>query len=317
MYKVLLVGGGHLGSRYLQGLVGEEIPLSITVIDPSTNSLQTCRERIHHINNHDKIVEFNSDINSIDREYDLCIVSTPAHCRHEVIKTISSHTICKYWILEKVLTQSTSQLDTISKYLSHNKNVWVNTPRRITSWHRKIKDRLSACLSKPIHVQVSGGSWGLATNSIHYIDLVSWFSSSMVSHVDSSLLLHWAPSKRSGFYECFGELNISFANGSTLRMKCSEDLEPKLITINTQDNNNWSIDEATGVACNIEGEKIFGELTLQSVLTGPLVKSILTTSCCDLPVLSESVDQHRLLLNSLLNHWNQTHKTTLTCVPIT
>ena len=37
--KLLLVGAGQLGSRYLQGLAHVDTPVSITAVDPSLNPL--------------------------------------------------------------------------------------------------------------------------------------------------------------------------------------------------------------------------------------------------------------------------------------
>ena len=43
--SLLLVGAGQLGSRYLQGLVASDSELEITVVDPSSESLETAKLR--------------------------------------------------------------------------------------------------------------------------------------------------------------------------------------------------------------------------------------------------------------------------------
>ena len=42
---VLLVGAGHVGSRYLQGMVKAESQLDITVVDPSSIALDMAKAR--------------------------------------------------------------------------------------------------------------------------------------------------------------------------------------------------------------------------------------------------------------------------------
>jgi predicted dehydrogenase len=313
----LLVGAGHLGSRYLQGLATVRQSLNISVVDSSPKALAVARQRFfdssltscHNIT-------FCLALEDLPRQFDLVIVATPAHCRTDLVSKISTGYEVKAWILEKVLAQSSQQINEIEGRLGNHPQVWVNTPRRIMSWHKKIKKQLQIQLISPLLVTKGGSNWGLACNSIHFIDLLSWWTGASVSSMDVSGLQTWAPSKRPGFQEVFGTLVVAFSDGSSLHLTCDEVNTMSQITVESVAGI-WSIDESTGIAIPPFGGVISGHHSFQSALTGPLVEQILKTGQCDLPALDESASQHRILLDSLLGHWNQVMGLKDIVVPIT
>ena len=153
----------------------------------------------------------------------------------------------KSWVLEKVLAQSCEQLDQIERALGSNNSVWVNTPRRLMPWHQLIRSQLVTNDIGPINVEVTGSSWGLACNAIHFIDLVSWWTGASVDYVDNRSLDFWEPSKRYGFQEAFGTLLVSFVDGSSLKLNCNKNGLLPRIEVWTRDGN-WLIDESLGKA---------------------------------------------------------------------
>ena len=48
-YKILLVGAGNVGSRYLQGLAKCKNNLDIFVIDVNNKSILKSKQRIHQV----------------------------------------------------------------------------------------------------------------------------------------------------------------------------------------------------------------------------------------------------------------------------
>ena len=317
MQSVFLIGAGQLGSRYLQGLSEVVCPLSITVVDPSLDSLSIAKGRFGQAGGstpHN--IRFTSHIPYTPQQIDLALVVTPAHCRHRVVKELESRHNVKSWVLEKVLAQSCEQLDQIERILASNNSVWVNTPRRLMSWYQRIRSQLVANDIGPIHVEVIGGSWGLACNAIHFIDLVSWWTNARVDYVDNRSLDFWESSKRDGFQEAFGTLLVTFVDGSSLKLNCNKNGVLPRIQVGTRDGN-WLIDESLGKAVGPSGQEISGQLSFQSVLTAPLVEQILATAFCDLPSLSDSANQHRPFLRALLQHWNRSQSREDLVVPIT
>ena len=317
MFKCLLVGAGQLGSRYLQGLAQVEQPLSVQVVEPSHSSVNLAQQRLADVQLSNKVdIQFHETIEYCSSDYDLAIIATPSHCRPDVVANVNSCCKINGWILEKILAQSASELRRIEQALKFSDRVWVNTPRRIMPWYESIKKELFSTSANLRSVRVSGGCWGLACNSIHFIDLVSWLSNSQVRSVSSSDLIKWSKSKRIGCYEVFGKLNVEFMNQTQLELICDESDSKLQIEIIASDEN-WLISESDGKAISSLGHEIVGELDYQSSLTAPLVHQILTTGYCRLPSLADSASQHRPLLDSLLKHWNNSQGITDLIVPIT
>ena len=314
---VLLVGAGQLGSRYLQGLAKIDKKLRIMVVDLSSDSIDIARKRYQEIKPlslHE--INFSTSFDQVSDEIDLAILATPANCRHEVVQLLRDSRSVKAWVLEKVLAQSIQQLDMIESYLDDQQHVWVNTPRRLMTWHQSIKEHIFSQPSTNLHVLINGGDWGLACNAIHFIDLVSWWTGASVKDVDNQGLEVWKPSKRRGFYEVFGSLMISFHDGSTLGLVSGQNSSPIKMQIETQ-TGNWLIDENNGKAVGPFDQVIGGKLEFQSALTAPLVDEILSLGRCGLTKLPDSVSQHRPFLDAMLYHWNQSQSRHDLAVPIT
>lgn len=315
--SVLLVGAGQLGSRYLQGLSGVDRPLSITVIDPSSESLDVARQLLSEVTpvaSHE--VRFSTSLQDVPQQLDLALVVTPAHCRARLVSDLASRHQVKAWILEKLLAQNGPQLDQIVQALLGNSQVWVNTPRRLMAWHQLIRSQLLPNGAAPLQVRVSGGSWGLACNAIHFIDLVAWWSDASVQVVNADGLGDWVQSMRAGFQEICGTLRVIYADGSQLSLCCHAGSEPLQIFVVTEEGE-WLIEESAGRVTGPDGQQLQGNLEFQSVLTAPLVMQILEKGHCGLPTLDESTSQHRSLLASLLKHWNESQGCQDSTVPIT
>lgn len=316
--RVFVAGAGQLGSRYLQGLAGiSQFDLDVIVLEPSKLSCETALKRWNEVvasSNHEVI--FASSLRSISGSFDVCIVATPAHCRAKLVKDISSQNHVKAWVLEKVLAQSSSQVDLIERALLGHAKAWVNTPRRVMNWHKQIKDKLVCNGIESLRVKVVGGNWGLACNAVHFIDLVSWWTGATVVGVDCRGIEGWQPSKRPGFQEAFGCLMVQFRDGSSLELSCDQSDAPSQLKVETSEGI-WLIEESAGNAIAPSGEEIAGQLSFQSALTAPLVEQILAVGHCELPSLAESAAQHRLFLDALLQHWNYSQSRHDMAVPIT
>ncbi len=314
----LIAGAGQIGSRHLQGLVKCKFGLQIVVFDPSPAALATAKFRWEEAGGKGSkhtvrwLEKFPSDLQSVD----VAFITSSSRGRTNLVETISNLANIRYWILEKVLAQSGDELKRMESALTGCDGAWVNKPRRMMNWHRSLKRLFTN--AGPFNVDYSAGLWGLACNSIHFIDLVSWWSDEVLISVDSNALdCHWYESKRHGFYEITGELVCRFSSGSVLKLRSEKEASPGLIQVECNDGEVWNIDEARGIAKNSDSTRSDGCVELQSDLSGRLADEILQTGACNLPTFVESAAMHSIFLDALLAHWNRSTLRRDSLVPIT
>jgi hypothetical protein len=318
---ILIVGAGQLGSRYLQGLAKCSDPLRIYVVDASPDALLVAQQRLSDVltvNESNKTVSFHARTEDCSQEVDLAIIATTAHKRVDLLDLIKKHTNVRYWVLEKVLVQSSAELNRLLAIMEPASKVWVNTPRRMLAWHKLIRENLVR--KSPLHLRVVGKAWGLACNSVHYLDMLAWFSGESLMQISNDgLAKNWVEAKRLGNWEVMGELKAQFSGGSTATLTVDAgELSDLWYQFDLVDGEfTWRIDEEKGVAVRSDGLSIPGRLPFQSEVTPHLVNQILSTGRCELPTLAISAEIHRVFLDAMLCHWRKTVDETATSVPIT
>jgi hypothetical protein len=315
--NILLYGVGQLGSRYLQGLASSKIPLNIYIYDVSQHAINLAVIRWHEVKSNQSLhtLVVLQHLDQLPGSIDLAIIATTADARLTAVQNIVERTSVRYWILEKVLAQSIEAIASIEKLLSNSEGAWVNTPRRLFAWYSKIKE--ASNFAGPIELYLSGDSWGLACNSIHYLDLLAWWSGEkLVSVQVSRSNYQWVPSKRPNNWELEGELMATFSSGSTaiLISRPSMSNDPIKIFDSTTI---VSIDELSGYAEISNASPIYGQIMMQSEITANLVESILNSGKCDLPTFEESSQLHQVFLSEMLDCWQSSGRFYDLSVPIT
>ena len=145
----------------------------------------------------------------------------------------------------------------------------------------------------------------------------SWWSNDKLISVDNSgLHTTWITSKRAGFFEINGILKAIFSCGSELTLESRTEGEELLINVKNLEGE-WIIDEKNGIATGPKGKTIPGRIENQSEMTARLVESILKSGQCELPSFEESVQIHRIFLQSMLEHWNKIQNKNDSIFPIT
>lgn len=305
--KIILVGAGQLGSRYLQGLAKLKTPLEVWIQDPSRKSIETAIERWMEVCLPTKCshqVKILQDHDLKPRAFDLAIVATSADVRPEVVTEINMNYEIKNWVLEKVLAQSEAGIDKILEAVG-NTPAWVNTPLHLWSLYAKVRDALPR--GAPIHAVIENFE-GLACSSIHFIDFIARCNGTTVVEIDSSgLESSWVDAKRPGFMEVNGSLGVTFSDGSTLRLIGHRDGPYHYTTKIVCAGDVWEINNQAGVATSSRGLRLNGGTEYQSELTAGLVDSILFSGKCMLPTLVQSASQHRILLRVLLKHLKESN----------
>lgn len=317
MSNILIAGVGNLGSRYLQGLTNYLEELNIYIYDISVDSLKNASNLWNQSidrTSHPKI-SFEQSLDEIPKDIDLAIVSTNADVRGELVRSIADKSRVRFWVLEKVLSQSLIALNELETSTESAEGVWVNTSRRMMPWHKKLGKIFQS--TRPMQAYVGKGLWGLACNSIHFLDLISWWTGEeLVSLNTTDLDTVWNVTKRSGFYEVTGILEASFSGESKLVLESCDKEKGFMLLIQT-DEGEWKIDEIRGIASGPDGSVIPGKLENQSEMTARLVQSILSMGRCNLPTLEESAQLHRIFIATMLDHWNRSQSCRDNIVPIT
>mgnify|MGYP006184883863 CR=1 FL=1 len=312
-YKILLVGCGQLGSRYLQGLKKLNLPLKIIVLDKNKKSLINGEAMWNSINekyDHQIIFKTKKPLNI--KIFELCIVSTTSENRFKLIKDLNNQYRINSWIIEKIIEQNPRLIKNISKLIDNSK-AWVNTPHRTSQWLSKIKKN---SYKNTKNAKIWGSNYGLITNAIHYLDLFTWWTKEKIEFIDTSELnVNWHESKRAGFLETNGTLTAHYSNNYKIQIRCNDNHKNNIVVKLKLDE--WTIDEIKGIAVNKNNKKIFGRIKYQSEITSNIVKNILIKGNCKLPTYLESAEIHYVYLAALLKKYNLDNKSSLKKITIT
>jgi len=324
MKNVIIIGAGQIGSRHLQGLAKINDDLNITVIDPSSESLKTAKERYFQVDNINtsSIVNFRKDIPKFQK-LDIAIIATSSKIRKKVIKDLLVKSDPRFFILEKVAFQNLEDFKEIGNiFKTKNINSWVNCPNRAYESYKILKDRLNQ--KSPLEMKISGGNWGLASNSIHYIDLFSFLTGTIQMQITQSEIDNKIySSKRDGFLELGGTIKIESINNDSLIMEDIKSSDgPVILSIKTPNFDieiNENLQESALVDKQKLSKKIISsfELTNQSTLTTDIVSRILSEGRSDLIDLENSYRLHKIIIPFFINKMNEISNSSIKDCPIT
>ena len=318
IYKILLVGAGNIGIRHLQGLLTSSLKLNITVVDTSEISIKKAQSILKEkiIAKNSLQIDWKREIPKDVKFFDLAIISTSSKSRGNLIHNINKVAIINYWLIEKVLAQSKFELNLIKIETSKSKGVWINTPRRMMSMYQTLKSKFSD--KNILRFKMIGGLWGMACNAIHFIDLVSWWTNESLSSIDTSKVnKEWIKSKRLGYFEITGDLIVKFSLGTELILRSHPVKKENIIEVEFNDREFLYINESKNIFTHNMNNVSCKNFELQSQMTGPLVTKILKDGKCNLPELKQSIEHHEVLLDVLLDHWNNSNNLEDKKVPIT
>ena len=315
-YKVAIIGAGNLGRRYLEGLLKTKLEIEVYLIDINESTLLLAKEVYDSSQNFKIKFHTSTSLSILPKYLDLAIIATISNNRHLILETILEKTVVKYWVLEKVLSNSIQSLNQID-YLINEKSkskAWVNTFFRTLDWFKEIKN----CLDfEKIKMQVHGGNWGIACNTVHFIDFVEWLTNENLIKIDiCELENEWFASKRDGYFEINGTLNLFFSNGSILNLISDNSMDDLQIKI-SYESYELIIYWEQGIAKSNIGQEFLGRVKYQSEMTTSLVENILLYGISELPELQSSLIIHKKFIPSMLNHWNLVYNESIELIPIT
>lgn len=322
MKNICIIGAGNIGSRHLQGLKKVTFPLNIEVIDPSEKSLEIARERYEQIeSNVAHAISFSSDLSKVSKKIDLAIIATNSNIRRKVIEQLLTIASVKYLILEKILFQNPDDYQTIEKLLiKKNCKAWINFSMRTMPFYHDLMNKIKT----PIQMIVSGSQYGLITNAIHFIDYIAFITGNYDFTVDTKGIdKNPIESKRLGYLELNGTLNVYFADGSSGSFTCyNKGKAPFLIEL-LSSNARYISKESEKKAwfssfdTNWKWEEKDSNIPFQSDMTDKLAEEILKNGDCLLTSYKNASKLHTTLLNSLLKFLNESSEKKYSFYPFT
>jgi hypothetical protein len=212
----------------------------------------------------------------------------------------------RFIILEKFLFQQEEDYHYVAELLN-KKNImaWVNCPRRLYPGYIELKKRLHA----PMVINIVGSNWGLACNSIHWLDLFCWLTESTSFTLFPLLDEGIVPAKRPGYIEINGSIVVE-DSGNRMFINCFSTGNHPLVTSIASVDQDFEIHEADQKICSMLANTVEKQVVnpfkilKQSELTHLICDDLLTTGSCSLPLYNFSMNLHVALLKLFLHHHN-------------
>lgn len=322
--RLAVIGAGQLGSRHLQALALLDRPVVIEVVDPDPASLKTAESRLAEIpaGSAPRAVSYRSSIADLSPDLDLVVVATHSDIREKVITELLAAKRVRFLVLEKLLFQSAASYDRVAALLRRSGvKAWVNCPRRLWPEYAALKARLEG--HRWLDMSVTGAQWGLGSNAIHFLDLLSFLGGADGLKLSGDLLdPEILPAKRPGYVELGGTLSGTGRKGHVVMTVHPGEKVSCLLQLAT-DRTRFLVNELEEKAwvSEIESGWTWRELpfprALQSRLTHEVATAILDRGDCSLASYEESARLHRALLGVFLPHLARAGKAHGDACPLT
>ena len=273
------------------------LPLQIDVVDSRAPALTRCLEYDFRDT---KIVDLrcHKDFNSLETTYDLTIVATPADDRDILLERLAAVQTSYCWIIEKILAQSPRALQKIQRVFERQSNVWVNHPRRVMSLYKEVYKWVQLH-GTVFSIQKTGSRWGMASNTVHLLDLMSWLSGQKIIKCGSSRVrVSSSKSNRPGYLEFEGTIVAEFEKG-VIRLSCGPNFIDSGLKITCSDGAILHVNEVTEMAVDNLGNTIRGRMEYQSELTPLIAYQALTRERVGLTPIVQAIEIHESFLKSL------------------
>lgn len=154
--KILILGAGEIGSRHLQSMARCALPLKIYVHSNNVQSLKVCEDRWLEVASTSSLHQLImcANLENLPVQIDLVIASSTASSRPELIEGIANKTQVTFWVLEKVLAQSSGKIKAMMENVSLSSQSWVNYYMLADPWYAEIKKAPA-----PLYSKAHGGYW--------------------------------------------------------------------------------------------------------------------------------------------------------------
>jgi predicted dehydrogenase len=311
MKKVIIIGCGELGSRFLQAAAQVQLISVIDIVEPFEKASETAKQRLEQVLVLGSLlqVKWLKDISEAKNVYDLCIIATQADGREHVFEQVAQLGI-KNVLMEKIVCQSERAYQKMFDIAdAFNIRTWVNCKTRVYPIWEYIKSKINP--GERVLYHSIGGNHGLCTNGLHSLDLFVFLSDSEKlveagSQIDEQV--HLTKRKK---YDLSGSFSCRGVNNSTCVIDYSQSNQSSVLEIVTTDYFRWIIDHATRQA--FEGSKnnkwvmepipFEGDLSVSNMAKG-FIGDILAGNHCTLPDIRQTYPAHQYLFKVSLPIFN-------------
>ena len=320
---VVVMGVGDIGSRHLQSLAKSAQPLSIYAVDPSEDAANVAKQRFCEIEGYE-LHEYHQlrVAEALPSQVDLAIIATTAKHRAQAVKQLLSQSNVAYMILEKILFVDDSDYEHIGSLLRDKQvKCWVNHPRRCFPFYQALKQRINA--SSKVSMIIHGGGWGLGSNGLHFVDLLSYFvGQTNIAFNTCSLDKALYDYKRVGYKEIYGVFTAEIGQ-HRLVMHCENYTSPWAISIET-DTLSLRIDEESETFIEMEKQKGWKaefshpKMTdYQSNMTHQIMQDLMQNGTCDLTSFDDAVALHQPFVHAMKRFFTEECGLDQSAFPIT
>ena len=315
LYNIAIIGLGNIGRRHFISLLKSHEDFNFYLFDNKNLSISKTKNLLNSKNS--KNVFFEKNIYKINKIIDLLIVSTTSEVRFIVLKTFLKENIVNNVILEKIVTNNISDYKKIMKILGKKKiNSYINFPRRLYEVYNYIKDNLNK--NSPIHIKFQSENWNMASNVLHFLDLLNFFSKNNKIYLkESNLQNKIIKSKRKNFIEFKGNLLFGDENKNSIFLADQPLISKDEYISIEQKNLKYFVFEKKSTLVSIKNN---GKLKLsnkriripyQSDLTKSVVFNIIKNRKVKLPSIYDSYHNHNLIFKIFKKHLNKIKKNNL------
>lgn len=304
--EVLVVGGGNIGSRHVQGLARAARPLAITVVDPNPDSLKLAADRFAESpKGAGHSLALSASLDEAPPAADVCIVATPAGPRPRIVQQIARERRARFLILEKFLFQARADYGAAARALAEaGIPAWVNCPRPMWPSYRQARADIAGNGPVALHV-VAGRAAALATNAIHFLDALDFLAGRGRTWTlrGDRLRKIEGGGRHAGAVEFAGALYGVSDRGDMFSFMLNDDGGPHHVDISAP-GRRWIVREGAGKAgaASAETDWAWSEIDFavpyQSAITGDAATALLDTGDCALPTLAESSALHLAMLDA-------------------
>lgn len=306
--SVCVIGAGKIGLRHIESIILSQLNLDFHIVDPDP----TVGDRLHKLlpaSTCFNRVYIHKKVDSLPPNMEIAIIASTADIRLQLLQELIATSTVKYLILEKIAFQSVEQLNHANLMIQkYDIRTWVNCTRRMINVYREIYCSLKGL--GPFKIDLQGIGWGLACNTIHYLDYYSWLINAHLIDLDSSHLdkvIH--ESRRTNYIEFTGTLIASYVDGSNLKITSRPGVNSMRRTAQiSSKKSNWLLLEELNQCTLLDDENkimLSGPISFQSQLSGTLVSSLLNTGECMLTEFNESLAYHTKMISTFCQHIEQ------------